>query len=1065
VRISGINIDGFGIYSNVNLQDVPDGLVLFTGRNEGGKTTLMEFIRTILFGFPKQKDRNDYKPLKGGKHGGRLRVIMKDGRSISVERFERRAFVTEEGKLPEQTEPSERFLKGTDRQIFECIFAIGLNDLERLDENVRDRMLASSAGIKVPVTSITAQIDTKLSNLLKSGRATNPEINQIVRSLTENRDKIRILHGESSKYEEFHRRLEELEKQVKINKAESESIRQRQNRIKQLEQARSPWTKLCETHKRLNELDYTKNFPPKGLERFERLREDVEKDSREKSNLESKTQQIEIQLKSMVVDENVIGYQDHIDTLMSAHESLANAIRDLPKVKSEMQQKEEEFKKQLKDLGTDWTPERLENVDTSVQTRHRVQKYNHDFESAESKYEQAKIRENNLQDAEKNSKLALDDAQAQFESYPIPSITDIDKLKQKQDTVRKIRSLFYQQNNLAIQLNSKRESLQKEKDELKLLESQKTPSSGQFPSWAWIASLSAGIVFTAISLVFGSYIAGILFILVMSGLSYWLRLSYVRQVKDNAERIRQNQTEIQEQKAIMDQLSEGITDLEARIKAISNEIGLLAQGMGFEKPDSSDEIDKLEGTLEQANDALRDWITLKQKKGESEKNRQDTSERFKEAERETKKAYEELQRLEEEWKSWIIERGFDENIRPEGFEVILQKVENTRTTESSLQSLKSRVDDMEKYIADVRERIYNALETCNIKQRSADVDVAKIDALVRSLKTALDNKKKRDDLRKELDGTNETLESLKRKLDEEQKKLDELLQKSGAIDEEDFFRISVAYKEYQECEQEFKANNKTLMAIAGNEKALNDLEMELNETDSRTLMSEKYKLESQLKELDEGSTGDNQKIGSLETTLRKMVQDDKLSELLFEQKTLQEQLSDATKRWATLVTVRHLIDQARNKYEHERQPEVIKKASRFVKVMTDRPYRLVMPVGNSDIQLEDTETGSYKNEMGWSSGLADQVYLAIRFGLAHDFSEHAESLPIILDDVLVRFDPERQLGTAKVILNLAQNHQVLMFTCHPLTREIIENAFDETGLRDTVALTHYIIDDGIIRSV
>jgi hypothetical protein len=376
-----------------------------------------------------------------------------------------------------------------------------------------------------------------------------------------------------------------------------------------------------------------------------------------------------------------------------------------------------------------------------------------------------------------------------------------------------------------------------------LLESQKTPGSGQLPSWAWIASLSAGIVLTGILLIFGSHIGysfGIMSILVTLVVSYIFRSRYVRQVKDDAERIKQNHVEIQKRKGIINQLTESIADFETQINGISNEINQLVQDMGFEKPYNSDEIDKLEGILEQANDALRDWIRLQQKKDEAEKNWQDASERFKKAERETKKAYEELQRLEEEWKSWIIERGFDENIRPEGFEVILQMVENTRTTESSSQSLKSRVDDMEKYIADVRERIYNALETCNIKQRSADVDVAKIDALVRSLKTALDNKKKRDDLRKELDGTNETLESLKRKLDEEQKKLDELLQKSGAIDEEDFFRISVAYKEYQECEQEFKANNKTLMAIAGNEKALNDLEMELNETDSRTLMSEKY---------------------------------------------------------------------------------------------------------------------------------------------------------------------------------------------------------------------------------
>lgn len=1063
MRISGIYIDGFGIYHNQNLQDVSDGLILFTGRNEGGKTTLMEFIRTILFGFPK-KDRNDYKPLRGGKHGGRLRFILKDGRSISVERFEKKAFVTEDGKFPEQMEPSERFLKGIDRQIFECIFAIGLNDLERLDENVRDKMLASSAGIRVPIPSIMYQIDTKISDLLKSGRATNPEINQIVRSLAENKKNIKILQGESSKYEELRRKLEELERQVEKNKVESSSIHKRLDRIKQLEQARSPWIKLTEFRKRLDELDYTKNFPPKGLERFERLIEAIEEDSKEKNNLEGKIQQTDMQLTGILVDENLVSHQDDIDALINERKSLALAISDLPKVKSEMQQKEDEFKKLLKDLGTDWTSERLAKVDTSVQTRHRVQTFNHDLESTERKYEQAKISENNQQDAEKNSKLSLDDAQSKFEAYPLPSIADKEELKQKQDTLRKIRSLFHHQENLSIQIKVNRDLLQKENDELNSLVNQKISSSGQMPSWTWVASLSAGIVIAAILFILGSYIPGILFILVMSGLSYWFRSSHIKQVNADAEHIRQNQAEIQRHKNIIKQLSEDINNLESQIKVVSNDIELLAQSIGFERPDNSDKIDKLEGILEQANESLRDWIALKQNKDNAGKNWQDAFERLKKSDQETKKAYEELQRLEEEWKSWIVERGFDETIRPEGFEVILQMVENTRAKQDSLQASISRVNDIEKYIADVKERISNTLETCGVDRKATDLGVAEIDALSRSFKTAIASQQKRDSLKKELDEAYGTLKKLESRLGDKQAEIDKLLQKSGAINEEDFLRIADAYEEYRKCEQQFKANNQTLMVIAGNEKALTDLVMELNETDPLSLMSEKERLESQWHELEEGVTRDNQEIGSLNDRKTLMVQDDKLSKLLFEQNILQEQLSDATKRWATLVTIRHLMDQTRSIYERERQPKVIQEATRFVNVMTDKPYRLVMPAGDSsDIQLEDTETLSRKNELGWSSGLADQVYLALRFGMAYDFSEHSEPLPIILDDVLVRFDPDRQLGTAKVILNLAQNHQVFMFTCHPITREIIENAYDETGLRDNVPFTHYVIDDGTIR--
>ena len=42
----------------------------------------------------------------------------------------------------------------------------------------------------------------------------------------------------------------------------------------------------------------------------------------------------------------------------------------------------------------------------------------------------------------------------------------------------------------------------------------------------------------------------------------------------------------------------------------------------------------------------------------------------------------------------------------------------------------------------------------------------------------------------------------------------------------------------------------------------------------------------------------------------------------------------------------------------------------------------------------------------WSSGLADQVYLALRLALAKVFSYQVDALPIILDDILVRFDED-----------------------------------------------------------
>ncbi len=136
-----------------------------------------------------------------------------------------------------------------------------------------------------------------------------------------------------------------------------------------------------------------------------------------------------------------------------------------------------------------------------------------------------------------------------------------------------------------------------------------------------------------------------------------------------------------------------------------------------------------------------------------------------------------------------------------------------------------------------------------------------------------------------------------------------------------------------------------------------------------------------------------------------MEQDRQLSELLLQQRTVQAQLTDATRRWATLVVCRHLLDKARGVYERERQPLVIKEADRFLNTMAHGRYRILAAVGEDGVHLEDRSLAR-KDEVTWSAGLADQVYLAIRLGLAREFGRHSEPLPVILDDVLGEIRPQ-----------------------------------------------------------
>jgi uncharacterized protein YhaN len=248
--------------------------------------------------------------------------------------------------------------------------------------------------------------------------------------------------------------------------------------------------------------------------------------------------------------------------------------------------------------------------------------------------------------------------------------------------------------------------------------------------------------------------------------------------------------------------------------------------------------------------------------------------------------------------------------------------------------------------------------------------------------------------------------------------------------------------------------------MAGTREAQAVLEAELSRTDPLELQGEKERLQAGVQELSSLISADDQEIGDLKGKLKFMEQDEQLSDLLFQQRTVQEQLTEATRRWATLAVCRHLLEEARGVYERERQPQVIREADHFLHTMAHGRYRLLAAVGEDGVHLEDKSLAR-KEEVAWSAGLADQVYLAIRLGLAREFGRHSEPLPVILDDVLVKFDPARRQNAARVILDFAREQQVLLFSCHPEFVDIVGAVHRDPRHQET-AVACFAIADGVI---
>ena len=119
---------------------------------------------------------------------------------------------------------------------------------------------------------------------------------------------------------------------------------------------------------------------------------------------------------------------------------------------------------------------------------------------------------------------------------------------------------------------------------------------------------------------------------------------------------------------------------------------------------------------------------------------------------------------------------------------------------------------------------------------------------------------------------------------------------------------------------------------------------------------------------------------------------------------------------------------------------MIQHAQEFFSHMTAQRYPSVYaPLGEQTITVTDA-TGGSKLPQQLSRGTREQLYLALRFGLVREFGEHAEPLPVIVDEALVNFDPERARLAAEAFATLSETNQVLVFTCHPGTADLFAEA-------------------------
>lgn len=124
-------------------------------------------------------------------------------------------------------------------------------------------------------------------------------------------------------------------------------------------------------------------------------------------------------------------------------------------------------------------------------------------------------------------------------------------------------------------------------------------------------------------------------------------------------------------------------------------------------------------------------------------------------------------------------------------------------------------------------------------------------------------------------------------------------------------------------------------------------------------------------------------------------------------------------------------------------PKLAQLASEYLSVITDGAYKELLI--NQDMQISirvpQTQALNQDPERLLSKGTVDQIYLSLRLAMINILSEGAEQIPMVLDDPFAHYDDARVKSAMKLMKEVSEKSQVLLFTC----REDVVRAAEALG--------------------
>lgn len=188
------------------------------------------------------------------------------------------------------------------------------------------------------------------------------------------------------------------------------------------------------------------------------------------------------------------------------------------------------------------------------------------------------------------------------------------------------------------------------------------------------------------------------------------------------------------------------------------------------------------------------------------------------------------------------------------------------------------------------------------------------------------------------------------------------------------------------------------------------------------------------KELRENLDRHKARLAEVEKDIRLAEKNTKPETMQHQSAVVDAQIAAHDHRIELLKCTRQLLERTRAEVARHHQPAALIEASHWLSRLTEGRYsQITTAADEARLDVHDA-AGVIWNPERLSRGTREQVFLALRLALVRDLHEQGITLPVVMDDALVNFDDQRARAASRTLVEFMQDrngdHQMLVLTCH-----------------------------------